>query len=254
MSAPVRVRKHVSDFVRALRHEALIYCLAPRKSAFPDMPATNFRNEFIALALRQRALRFGSFTLKSGRTSPYFFNAGEFSTGGALAVLGRCYAAAIADAGVEYDMLFGPAYKGIPLAVATAVAISNDSGRDVPCAFNRKEAKTHGEGGTLIGAPLAGRVLIIDDVITAGTAVRGVVELIAGAGAGIAGVVLGLDRAERGSGADSAVAELARELGVPVFSIARLDDIVHFLEQADDLREHLPAMLEYRRQWGATGA
>ena len=138
-------------------------------------------------------------------------------------------------------MLFGPAYKGIPLAVATAVAISNDSGRDVPCAFNRKEAKTHGEGGTLIGAPLAGRVLIIDDVITAGTAVRGVVELIAGAGASIAGVVLGLDRAERGSGADSAVAELARELGVPVFSIARLDDIVRFLEESEDFGEHLPA-------------
>ncbi len=254
MSAPVRVRKHVSDFVRALRHQALIYCHAPRNSAFPDMPATDFRNEFIALALRQRALRFGSFTLKSGRNSPYFFNAGEFSTGGALAALGRCYAAAIAAAGIDYDMLFGPAYKGIPLAVATAVAISNDSGRDVPCAFNRKEAKTHGEGGVLMGAPLAGRVLIVDDVITAGTAVRGVVELIAAAGASIAGVVLGLDRAERGSGTDSAVTELARELGVPVFSIARLDDIVRFLEASEDPGEHLPAMLAYRRQWGATGA
>jgi len=136
------------------------------------MSATDFRNEFIALALRHRALRFGSFTLKSGRNSPYFFNAGEFSTGGALAALGRCYAAAIAAEGVGFDMLFGPAYKGIPLAVATAVAINNDSGRDVPCAFNRKEAKTHGEGGVLMGAPLAGRVLVIDDVITAGTAVR----------------------------------------------------------------------------------
>ncbi len=247
-------KKHVSDFVRALRDAALIYFRVPRNSAFSDMSATGFRNEFIALALRQRALRFGSFTLKSGRTSPYFFNAGEFSSGGALAALGRCYAAAIAAAGVEYDMLFGPAYKGIPLAVATAVAISNDSGRDVPCAFNRKEAKTHGEGGTLIGAPLAGRVLIIDDVITAGTAVRGVVDLIAAAGATIAGVVLGLDRAERGSGADSAVTELARELGVPVFSIARLDDIVRFLEESEGFGEHLPQMLAYRRQWGEAGA
>jgi len=218
------------------------------------MTVTDFRNEFIALALRHRALRFGSFTLKSGRNSPYFFNAGEFSTGGSLAALGRCYAAAIAAAGVGFDMLFGPAYKGIPLAVATAVAISNDSGRDVPCAFNRKEAKTHGEGGVLMGAPLAGRVLVIDDVITAGTAVRGVVELIRGAGAEVAGVVLGLDRAERGSGTDSAVMELARELGAPVFSIARLDDVVRFLEASEELGEHLPAMLAYRRQWGAAGA
>jgi orotate phosphoribosyltransferase len=215
---------------------------------------TDFRSEVISLALQHRALRFGSFTLKSGRVSPYFFNAGEFSSGAALAALGRCYAAAIAAAGVEFDMLFGPAYKGIPLAVATAVAISNDSGRDVPCAFNRKEAKTHGEGGTLIGAPLAGRVLIIDDVITAGTAVRGVVQLIAAGGASIAGVVLGLDRAERGSGADSAVNELARELGAPVFSIARLDDIVRFLEASEDFREHLPAVLAYRGQWGVANA
>jgi orotate phosphoribosyltransferase len=211
---------------------------------------TDFRSEFIALALRNDALRFGSFTLKSGRVSPYFFNAGQFSSGAALAALGRCYAAAIAHSGVEFDMLFGPAYKGIPLAVATAVAISNDSGRDVPCAFNRKEAKAHGEGGVLIGAPLAGRVLVIDDVITAGTAVRGVAELITAAGASIAGVVLGLDRAERGAGAESAVAELARELGAPVFSIARLEDIVRFVEASTALREHLPAMLAYRREWG----
>ncbi len=255
MSAPVRVRKHVSDFVRALRHEALIYCLAPRNSAFPDMPATNFRNEFIALALRQRALRFGSFTLKSGRTSPYFFNAGEFSTGGALAALGRCYAAAIADAGVEYDMLFGPAYKGIPLAVATAVAISNDSGRDVPCAFNRKEAKTHGEGGTLIGAPLAGRVLIIDDVITAGTAVRGVVELIAGAGA---------THRRRRARPRSRRARIGRGFrGHRAGARARRSGLQHRAagrhratssSRPMTCGEHLPAMLAYRRQWGVAGA
>jgi len=215
---------------------------------------SDFRDEFIDLALRHKALRFGAFTLKSGRESPYFFNAGEFDSGAALAALGRCYAAAIAASEVEFDMLFGPAYKGIPLAVATAVAICNDTGRDVPCAFNRKEAKTHGEGGTLIGAPLSGRVLIIDDVITAGTAVRGVVQLIGAAGASIAGVVLGLDRAERGSGADSAVAELARELRAPVFSIARLDDIVRYLENSAEFREHLPAVLAYRRQWGVGGA
>jgi len=212
------------------------------------------RRDFIALALRCRALRFGDFTLKSGRRSPYFFNAGEFSGGVALAALGRCYAAAIAAAGIEFDMLFGPAYKGIPLAVATAVAIANDTGRDVPCAFNRKEAKTHGEGGALIGAPIAGRVLIVDDVITAGTAVRAVAESIGTAGAQIAGVVLGLDRAERGRGTGSAVSELARELGAPVFSIARLDDIVAYLEDSPALREYLPAMHAYRLEWGASSA
>ncbi|MCG3170674.1 MAG: Orotate phosphoribosyltransferase [Pseudomonadales bacterium] len=215
---------------------------------------SDHRSDFIALALRHRALRFGDFTLKSGRRSPYFFNAGELSSGAAFAVLGRCYAAAIAASGVEFDMLFGPAYKGIPLAVATAVAIAGDSGRDVPCAFDRKEAKTHGEGGALIGAPLAGRVLIVDDVITAGTAVRSVARLINAAGARIAGVALGLDRAERGAGTESAVAELASELGVPVFAIARLDDIVAYLEDAPELREYLPAMLAYRREWGAPAA
>ena len=215
---------------------------------------SDHRSDFIELALRHRALRFGDFTLKSGRRSPYFFNAGEISSGAALAVLGRCYAAAIAASGVEFDMLFGPAYKGIPLAVATAVAIAGDSGRDVPCAFDRKEAKTHGEGGALIGAPLAGRVLIVDDVITAGTAVRSVARLISAAGARIAGVVLGLDRAERGAGTESAVVELSRELGVPVFAIARLDDIVAYLEDAPELREHLPAMLAYRHEWGVPAA
>jgi orotate phosphoribosyltransferase len=171
--------------------------------------------------------------------------------GASLATLGGCYAAAIAQAGIEYDMLFGPAYKGIPLAVTTAIAIA-EGGRDVHCAFNRKEAKAHGEGGSLIGAPLKGRVLIVDDVITAGTAVREVVELIRGAGASVAGVVIGLDRDEVGPNGRSAVAELAAELGAPVTSIVRLDDIVRFLEAEPAFREHLPRVLLYRQQWGAT--
>ena len=179
------------------------------------MSVSDYRSKFIALALQQSALRFGEFTLKSGRKSPYFFNAGNFSGGASLAALGHCYAAAIADAGLEFDMLFGPAYKGIPLAVATAIAMSATSGRDVPCAFNRKEVKTHGEGGSLMGAPLRGRVLIIDDVITAGTAVREVVSIVRAAGAAVAGVVLGLDRGERGQGAKSAVNELSGELVLP---------------------------------------
>lgn len=207
-------------------------------------------SEFIRLALARNALRFGEFTLKSGRLSPYFFNAGLFDTGASLAALGRCYAEAIAAADIGFDMLFGPAYKGIPLAVTTAIAMA-ERGRDLPCAFNRKEAKTHGEGGSLIGAPLAGRVLIVDDVITAGTAVREVVSLIRGAGAQVAGVVIGLDRDEVGPNGRSAVSELAEELSAPVVSIARLDDIVRFLEDSPAFREHLPRVLAYRQHWGA---
>jgi orotate phosphoribosyltransferase len=211
-----------------------------------------WRADFIALALRCDALRFGEFTLKSGRTSPYFFNAGNMNSGAVLARLGGCYAAAIAAAGIEYDMLFGPAYKGIALAVAAAIAIHERDGRDVPCAFNRKEIKAHGEGGQLLGAPLAGRVLIVDDVLTAGTAVREAAALVRGNGARVVGVALGLDRAERGQGSASAVQELSHELQCPVFSIVRLDDLIGFLEQSDDLRRHLPEMLRYRERWGAT--
>lgn len=211
------------------------------------------RREFIELAIRHRALRFGDFTLKSGRQSPYFFNAGELNSGQALASLGRCYAGAIRATSTAYDVLFGPAYKGIPLSVATAIAIATEEGRDVPCAFNRKEAKQHGEGGTLIGAPISGkRVLVIDDVITAGTAVREVAGSIRSAGGVVAGVVIGLDRDEKGPAGRSAVAELADELGAPVFSIARLSDIVRFLEGSAELGEHLPRVLAYRERWGAS--
>ena len=167
-----------------------------------------YQSEFIDLARRCDVLKFGEFTLKSGRISPYFFNAGAFSSGAALAALGRCYAQCIVDAGVHFDILLGPAYKGIPLAAATAVALADHHGRDVAFAYNRKEAKAHGEGGVLVGGPLRGRVLVIDDVITAGTAVREVILMIRSAGAELAGVVIGLDRQERGAGELSAVQQV----------------------------------------------
>ena len=211
----------------------------------------NHREDFIELALRHQALQFGEFTLKSGRTSPYFFNAGNFCTGASLASIGRCYAGAITDARLEFDMLLGPAYKGIPLAVATAIGLYDTLGRDVPCAFNRKEAKTHGEGGKLMGAGLQGRVLIVDDVITAGTAVREVVSLVRESGAEVVGVLIGLDRGERGRGESSAVLELSVELGTPVYSVAHLDDIVRFLQMRSEYAAYLPRMLDYRQQWGA---
>jgi len=187
------------------------------------------QREFIELARQYEVLKFGEFTLKSGRQSPYFFNAGSFSTGHALAVLGRCYAQRIVDSGVEFDVLLGPAYKGIPLAAATAVALADHYGTDVPFAYNRKEAKANGEGGVLVGAPLQGRVLIIDDVITAGTAVREVIEMIAAAGAKLAGVVIGLDRQERGASEYSAIQEVEQEYSVPVLSIIDMDHIIDYL-------------------------
>jgi orotate phosphoribosyltransferase len=211
----------------------------------------DYKQAFIELALARGALRFGSFTLKSGRESPYFFNAGLFNTGAALAELGSCYADAIVGAGLEFDVLFGPAYKGIPLATATAVALAGRHGRDVPWVFNRKEAKNHGEGGNLVGAPLAGRVLIVDDVITAGTAIRESIGIIRGAGAEPCGVLLALDRQERGQGERSAVQEVEQELGLPVTSIICLADLLADLERRDGGRpDRVAALREYRQRYG----
>jgi orotate phosphoribosyltransferase len=210
---------------------------------------------FIDLALRRDALRFGRFTLKSGRESPYFFNAGLFSDGESAAVLGGCYAAAIAASGLAFDMLFGPAYKGIPLATATAIALANGHGMSVPYAFNRKEAKEHGEGGNVIGAPLRGRVLIVDDVITAGTAVRESVGLIRAAGAMPVGVALALDREERGQGDRSAVQELEQAHGVRCVSIVTLADLIEALARPAQGRarisdDQLTALRAYRERYG----
>jgi orotate phosphoribosyltransferase len=214
-----------------------------------------FRLTFIDLALRRAALRFGRFTLKSGRESPYFFNAGLFSDGESAALVGSCYAAAISAAGVRFDMLFGPAYKGIALAAATAAALWRDHGRSVPYAFNRKEPKEHGEGGALVGAPLAGRVLIVDDVITAGTAVRASLEVIRAAGAQPVGVVLALDRQERGQGELTAVQELEQREGLKCVSVVTLDDLVEALARPPDGRmrisdEQLTALRAYRERYG----
>jgi orotate phosphoribosyltransferase len=207
------------------------------------------QQRFIELALSLGALRFGEFTLKSGRRSPYFFNAGAFNTGAALAALGGCYAETIVHSGREFDMLFGPAYKGIPLVTATAIALAEREGHDVPYAFNRKEAKDHGEGGSIIGSPLSGRVLIVDDVITAGTAIRESTELIRNAGATVAAVVLALDRQERGQGARSAVQELEAALGVQCVSIVTLSDLIESLARCGN-DELLAAMREYRARYG----
>jgi orotate phosphoribosyltransferase len=210
-----------------------------------------FQREFIDLARRYSVLRFGEFTLKSGRRSPYFFNAGAFDSGAALAALGRYYAQSIVDSGVEFDVLLGPAYKGIPLAAATAVALAEHHDRDVPFAYNRKEAKDHGEGGTLVGAPLQGRVLVIDDVITAGTAIGEVAALIEGAGASLAGVVIGLNRQERGQGELSAIQEVEARWGVPVLSIITMAHIIDYLRDSDDAPAGaLDAMRAYREQYG----
>jgi orotate phosphoribosyltransferase len=211
---------------------------------------------FIDLALSRDALRFGHFALKSGRESPYFFNAGLFSDGEALATLGKCYAAAIVHSGIRFDMVFGPAYKGIALAVATVVALSAEHGRSVPYAFNRKEAKDHGEGGRIVGAPLQGRLLIVDDVITAGTAVRESLEIIRAAGAQPAGVVLALDRQERGQGAASAVQELEQQQGLQCVSIVTLSDLIEALSgtpagRARISAEQLTALRAYQQRYGA---
>lgn len=210
----------------------------------------DYQREFIGFALRHGVLRFGNFTLKSGRQSPYFFNAGLFNTGKQLAELGRFYAESIRDSGVEFDVLFGPAYKGIPLAAATAVQMADELLMDKPWCFNRKEAKDHGEGGTLVGAPLTGRVLIIDDVITAGTAIREVMTIINNAAATPAAVIVALDRQEKGKGELSAIQEVERDFGIPVISIVKLEQIIEFLEESGDRPEHLEQIRRYREQYG----
>lgn len=209
-----------------------------------------YKREFIELALELGVLRFGEFTLKSGRVSPYFFNAGLFNTGYALAKLGRYYASAIAESRVHFDMLFGPAYKGIPLAALAAASLAEHHGIDVPYAFNRKETKAHGEGGSIVGAPLSDDVLIVDDVITAGTAVREACQIIASAGARAAGLVISLDRQERGQGPFSAVQELKQTLGIPVISIVVLDDLVNILEESSEYEQFLEPVLSYRKRYG----
>lgn len=209
-----------------------------------------YQRDFIRFAIDRGVLRFGEFTLKSGRTSPYFFNAGLFNTGSALAQLGRCYAAAIVDSKIAFDVLFGPAYKGIPLAAATAVALAEQHQLDVPWCFNRKEAKDHGEGGSLVGAPLAGDVLIIDDVITAGTAIREVMQIINAQQAKAAGVLIALNREERGNGELSAIQEVERDFGIPVVSIVSLTQVLEFLADDPQLKQHLPAVEAYRAQYG----
>lgn len=209
----------------------------------------DFQKQFIDLAVAHKVLCFGSFSLKSGRVSPYFFNAGRFTTAKALAQLGRCYAAAIVDSGVPFDLLFGPAYKGIPLAAVTASALADQYNQDCFYAFNRKEQKGHGEGGLLVGAPLQGRVLIVDDVITAGTAVREVIELVTAAGAEVAGVVIGLDRQEKGQGELSAIQELEQAYSFPVISLIQLQQVMKYLEQKGEAAL-LANMQTYRQQYG----
>ena len=208
------------------------------------------QREFLDLALARNVLRFGEFTLKSGRISPYFFNAGLFDSGAALATLGRAYADAAVRAGIEFDMLFGPAYKGIVLAAITAAALAERHGRDIPFAYNRKEAKDHGEGGLLVGAPLNGRVLIVDDVITAGTAIRQSLALIRSAGATPAGGLIALDREERGQGTLSATQELSAEYGIPTFAIARLTDVLAYAADKPELAEHRQRLTAYRALYG----
>lgn len=209
-----------------------------------------FQQDFIELALEFEVLQFGEFELKSGRISPYFFNAGRFSTGGALARLGRCYAAALHASGVHVDMLFGPAYKGIPLVSATAMALSEQHGVDLPFAFNRKEAKTHGEGGNIVGAPLAGDVVVVDDVMTAGTAIRESMAILNESGARGAGVVIGLDRCERGDGQRSAVQQVEQDWGLTVVSVVSLHDIIDWVERNPEMAQHREALERYRERYG----
>lgn len=210
----------------------------------------DYQQEFIRFAVQSGVLRFGEFTLKSGRVSPYFFNAGLFNSGLMLSKLGRFYAQALVNSGVEHDVIFGPAYKGIPLAAATAMALADQHGLDLPWCFNRKEAKDHGEGGTLVGAPLQGRVMIVDDVITAGTAIREVMHIINEQNAQAAGVLIALDRQERGNGQLSAIQEVERDFNMPVISIVSLQQLLEYLHNDQQLKKFVPAVERYREDYG----
>ncbi len=209
-----------------------------------------YQREFIEFALEKDVLKFGEFTLKSGRISPYFFNAGLFNTGRDLARLGRFYAAALNDSAIDFDVLFGPAYKGIPIATTTAVALADHHDCDKPYCFNRKEAKTHGEGGSLVGSPLEGRIMLVDDVITAGTAIRESMEIIKACGADLAGVLVAIDRQEKGKAELSAIQEVERDFACSVISIVSLTDVVTYLEEQGDQQKHLEAVKQYRAQYG----
>lgn len=210
----------------------------------------DYKIEFIRFALSRHVLRFGEFTLKSGRISPYFFNAGLFNTGADLARLGEFYAKAIQANGLEYDVIFGPAYKGIPIGTTVSVALFNQFGLDKPVCFNRKETKDHGEGGNLIGSPLQGKVLLVDDVITAGTAIREAMDIISANNASLSAVVIALNRKEKGKGELSAIQEVERDYQCNVLSIIDLDDLMKFIEQDNQYRQYLPAMKAYREQYG----
>lgn len=218
------------------------------------MALLDHQREFVDFALAHDVLSFGDFTLKSGRRSPYFFNAGRFDSGARLAALGGFYADTITTSGIGFDQLFGPAYKGIPLVSTTAVALHARHGLDVPWSFDRKEPKDHGEGGLIVGRPLAGRVLLVDDVITAGTAVRGAVQIIRDAGAELAGIVVAIDRQERGQGELSAVGEVQRDLGCPVLAVVTLDQVVEHLRETGQHTEHLGALVAYRAEYGVSSS
>ncbi len=209
-----------------------------------------YQQDFIEFSIKKKALKFGEFTLKSGRVSPYFFNTGLFNDGESLQRLGECYAATVIQAGVSFDMLYGPAYKGIPLASSLAIALNGHHGRSVPYCFNRKEVKDHGEGGLLLGAPLTGKVLIIDDVITAGTSVNESIEIINNAGATPAGVVIAVDRQERGAGEYSAIQEVQQRYNIPVISIISLDLLIEFIKNSDSFSSYLNDILNYRKNYG----
>ncbi len=208
------------------------------------------KTQFIELAINRQALKFGEFTLKSGRSSPYFFNAGFFNQGEDLAIMGDCYADTLMNEKVEFDMLFGPAYKGIPLGCTTATSLARKHRKSVPFCYNRKEIKDHGEGGSLVGAPLKGRVLIVDDVITAGTAIRESMKIIKAAGATTAGVLVALDRKEKGKGELSTIQEIVKEYGIPVYAIINLDDLYEYMSSQAEMKQHLASMIQYREKYG----